>query len=118
MAIIESRPPPCSQCHALGDFDHEGTRHQLYYCLLRLHSIPIVDPDWPTVLARWGAGPDEFRHGIGLADSEPALAEALRRAIDRRLYDPEKPLHPGMQRVMAALTDAILADLRKSGLLP
>lgn len=111
MGIIRNDPPPCPSCHTLGDFEHEGVRYQLYFCLLRLHSLPIVDPDWPTIMVRFGDGPSEFRSGWSVEGSDPALAEAERRAAEAGLRDPKKPLHPGMQRAVEALADLIVTDM-------
>lgn len=113
MGVIGRQPPPCPECRALGSFDHGGSRYDLYFCLLRLHSLPIVDPDWPTVMARFGEGPEDFTDGIALAERDSVLGEAKRRAIDGGFYDPKKPLSPLLKPFVEALADAIVADLRK-----
>ena len=95
----------------LGPFDHDGRRYDLYFCLLRLHSIPIVDPDWPTVMASFGEGPDDFTDGIGLAARDPVLGEAKRRATELGFFDPKKPLSPLLEPFITALADMIVEDL-------
>jgi hypothetical protein len=107
---VVRRPPPCPQCDPLGSFDHEGKHYDLYFCLVRLHGLPIVDPEWPDVMARFGDGPDDFTDGMAVADRDPVLGEARRRAIERGLYDPKKPLSPQMKRFVEALAELLLAD--------
>lgn len=111
MAYIGRTRPPCAACHALGPFDHEGTSYELYCCLLRLHSIPIVDPEWPTVMACFGRGPEDFIDGIGLAARDPVLGQAKRRATELGLYDPAKPLSPLLEPFITAIADMIVEDL-------
>jgi hypothetical protein len=112
MGIIRFDPPPCSACRSLGAYEHDGVRYHLFLCLLRLHSLALADPDWPTLMARFGDGPDDFRRGMGLTGG-PAIIEALRRATEQGLYDPKRPLHPGMQPFYDALLDLLRAAVER-----
>lgn len=106
-------PPPCPEYRLLGTCTRARVRYDLYFCLPRLHSIPLADPDWPTFMARFGPGENHFISGVGSQRQHPALREARRRAIRQGLHDPTKPLHPGMQKVAAALADLLVADLMR-----
>jgi hypothetical protein len=113
MGIIRSVPPPCSECRALGAFEHDSLRYDLYFCLVRLHSLPVVDPDWPTFLARHGPGRGDFIAGIASAGQHPALHEAKQRAVEEGLHDHRKALHPGMHRFAVALADLLMKDVER-----
>lgn len=110
MGLIVDRPPPCPECRPLGAFNHRRIRHELYVCLLRHHSIPIVDPEWPTFLARFGSHTDDFVMGIASGGQHRALREAKRRAVEREMRDPKVPLHPGMRRFVEALAELLIAE--------
>ena len=70
-------------------------------------------PDWPTVMARFGDALEDFTDGIALADRDPVLGEAKRRAIEQGFYVPKKPLSPKMNPVVTALANLILASITK-----
>jgi len=76
----------CEACKSLGQFEHEGAVHDLYWCGTHERG---------TVIARFGNdGPD---YGSGLVFGERGVQpykEALDRAISGGFYNPTKrPLH-------------------------
>lgn len=82
----------CDQCKFLGRFesdkslDGKKTTFDLYLC---------GDTESPTVVARYGVGPSEYKSGLIFAvqhifmdkDFSDPLSEALRRAFERNLVE-------------------------------
>jgi hypothetical protein len=65
-------PHDCKRCTSLGTFETGGVEYDLYFC---------NNGSWesPTVIARYGSEPNEYMSGLG--HTEPALKEALVRAV-------------------------------------
>jgi len=84
----------CDVCVFLGHL--EG--NDLYFC-----------PKEPTVLARYGDDGPEYTSGISLAELDPRLAEAFRRADKKGLLD--GPCHPLMAERIRKLRGLRLPSL-------
>lgn len=62
----------CNKCISLGSFQD----HDLYFC---------KQGSLPTVIARFGNNPEDYKSGLIFADIDPELSEAKKRAISRSL---------------------------------
>lgn len=65
----------CENCKFLGQFEHEGVHHDLYFCN---HA--------PTVIARYGKY-GHYACGLSFIDVDPILTEAAVKAIEKGLLN-------------------------------
>ena len=72
----------CNACTYLGQYEHEGTMHDLYFC---------GSHERGTVIARFGDDGPDYCSGLAFAERgiQP-YKEALDRAVAKGLYNPQE----------------------------